>query len=325
MTVPLHPPVGLSAGPARRDVARTVPLGAAAVGVAAGATGVLDAEQALGPLVVALLVGLPHGAVDHLVLARRLRGRVGWLVGTIGYAGAALAVFAALQVAPLLLWSAFLLLSAWHFGTADREHLTRRAEDGGARRADTPSWTWAVAAGALPVAGLMVTAPPALRSLAQALDPALGVLLAPAVTRPVALLTAAVIAVALVVEGRAGRWRSVAELALVGALFAVAPPLWAFGIYFGLWHSVRHVGRMVAEEAPWADIAARSGTAAAVRRFALDALPPTAIALVAGVLLLRIGGSTGGVDVTAVALQVTAAVTFPHALTVAWLDRRTSA
>jgi beta-carotene 15,15'-dioxygenase len=311
--VDVHRPQSLQqASGTRVDIVRAASIAAAVIATSAGLAGLLG-EQVLGPLVVALLIGLPHGAVDHLAIARRIAGTVGWALGTVGYAGMAAATFLLLGLAPLVGWTAFLVLSVLHFGTADREYLAQRG-----RR---PSAVFALAVGALPVAALMVGDPDSIRPLAEAIDPSVALLLAPAVLTAVTWGTAAAVLIAAGVEIARRNAPALIDLVVLVALFAVVPPLWAFGVYFGLWHAVRHVGRMVREERPWSDITARAGVAASARRFAVDAVPPTLIAIGAMTALLVLGPGGGGVAVTAVALQVTAAVTFPHALTVAWLDR----
>lgn len=293
--------------------ARRASVAAATLTAAAGLTGALP-DLALVPLAIALAVGLPHGAVDHVVLMRRLGGLRGMAIGTVGYLAAAVATFWVADAAPVVTWSAFLLLSAWHFGTADREYLALAGE--------RPSLLFALAAGAVPVGGFMIRGADVLLPLAEGLDPRVGVLLAPSVVSTVALVVVALTVAALANETVGGRYAAAAELALLGALFLTAPPLWAFGIYFGLWHALRHVARMVTEESPWADVLDGRGRGAALRRFAFDAALPTIGAVSAGVALVVIGRDMTTVAVTALALQVTAAVTFPHAATVAFLDRR---
>lgn len=278
----------------------------------AGAAGWLGGEV-LAPLAIALLVGLPHGAVDHLVLIRRLAGRRGWLVGLPLYAGVAAVTFLLADVLPLVVWGGFLLVSAWHFGTADRQYL--------ASIGPQPSVLFALAAGVVPVGGLMVMDPDAIRPLATALHPMVSGLLDPGPVVTVAVGVSLLVTAALAVEVRAHRWHAVQDLGALVLVFLLAPSLWAFGIYFGLWHAVRHVTRMLTEEDPWVGVLRRQGGGTALLRFARDASAPTMTAGVAMVLGWWLSTGTDPVALTAVALKVTAAITIPHALTVGWLDR----
>jgi Brp/Blh family beta-carotene 15,15'-monooxygenase len=109
-----------------------------------------------------------------------------------------------------------------------------------------------------------------------------------------------------------------AELAGLVVLVLVVPPLAAFGVYFGCWHSVRHVARVVAEDpASTADLAA-GRICGPLRRFAVRAALPTAAVL--GVLWLLWSAAGGWRAFVATDLPVLAALTLPHVLVVGWLD-----
>lgn len=303
---------------AARRTERRVATHARVALIVVAALGALELlpDNPWAPLTVALVAGLPHGAVDHVLLARRLGGRVGWLVGSVGYLTAAVIAFVVAGWAPLPVWSAFVLLSVWHFGTADRETLAATAGLGG-----SPSWWQTAAAGAIPVGLLLVRGAEQIRPLAERLHPRVAVLLDAEVVAAVAVLVPLLVVGAVVAELRGRRLRSVGELGVLALLFLTAPPLWAFGAYFGLWHAPRHISRMMHAEAPWAAVTARQGHAAALRRFARDAAAPTMVALLAAAVLVVVGAALEPVVVTAVMLQVTAAVTFPHVATVAFLDQ----
>ena len=87
-----------------------------------------------------------------------------------------------------------------------------------------------------------------------------------------------------------GRTREAGELLLVAAVFALAPPLAAFGAYFGLWHAVRHTGRLL-------DLSRAAGGDArwrpAVTRLARAAALPTAAALTAVAALWLLADTAG--------------------------------
>ena len=71
-------------------------------------------------LIAGLLLGLPHGAVDHLLpdarMGRSLRRRV--VVGG-GYAALAVLTYLAFWAAPGAGLAVFVALSVWHFGTGE--------------------------------------------------------------------------------------------------------------------------------------------------------------------------------------------------------------
>ena len=136
------------------------------------------------------------------------------------------------------------------------------------------------------------------------------------------LLTAsalAVVGVAIAVRVARGRRASAAELALLAAAATLVPPLAAFGAYFGGWHSVRHVARLLAEDpANTADLGA-GRLARPVGRFARSAALPTAAALATVLGLWALAG--GWQAFVAADLLVLAALTAPHLIVIAWLDR----
>jgi Brp/Blh family beta-carotene 15,15'-monooxygenase len=125
---------------------------------------------------------------------------------------------------------------------------------------------------------------------------------------PAVVAAAVLLAAALLVRRRR------LEALEVGVLLAVAlllPPPVALALFFGAWHSVRHVARVVAEDP--------GPPAAALLRFLRSAAVPTAVALGALLLLERL--ADGGQGLVTALVPVLAALTVPHALVVTWLDR----
>jgi hypothetical protein len=104
----------------------------AVAGVLSGSAGAVQA----GVLGLGLLaVGLPHGALDHLLAHGRLEPRVE--AGFVArYLGAAFGLLGVWLVAPAVARLVFLLYSAWHFGQADV--VQWRVGRGGAVKA----WAW---------------------------------------------------------------------------------------------------------------------------------------------------------------------------------------
>lgn len=298
-------PAPAAAGTRLLDLAERLPLRVLGVALVAG----LLAPEALataGPalLVLAGLLGLPHGAVDHLAW--------GWAQGqtrprvpvVAAYAAAAaVAVWVALLVpVPALLL--LLALSAIHFAEGEVGwHRLRGAE---------PCWPAGLAAGVAVVALPLTLRPDDVRALLAALDPALpGVLLAPEVRSPLLALTAL-----LVLAGALATRRSpsrLGELALVVAVAVVLPPLAAFAAWFAGWHAVRHTARLLALDPRSADDLAAGRVREPLLRFARDAALPTAAALVGTVVLALLLGLTGGLLVALLALTV------PHTAVVARL------
>ncbi|NBC34861.1 MAG: beta-carotene 15,15'-dioxygenase, Brp/Blh family [Alphaproteobacteria bacterium] len=275
----------------------------------------LGVQLAVAAIGVALL-GLPHGAVDHLfgrlLLAPRL-GRAWPPVFAGGYLALGAAVIAVWLVAPVLGLGLFLALSVWHFGSED----VALAPLLPPRRAGPET----VARGLLPVllpiafrpaeTGLLfgwlllAEAPAAVGEALAALAP---------LTLPAALaLVAALLAAALVRRASA----LALEVCLLAGSFAVLPPLLAFTLYFGLWHAPRHSLRVIADQAAMAGVPAGEpqDLGPGVRAFARAAAGLTLATLaLAGTAWWALGGPAA-VDRTSVQVIFIglAALTVPHA------------
>lgn len=283
---------------------RTTRLSVGLVAAAAIAGAIAPAAAAAsGPalLVAAGLLGLPHGAVDHLALGW-VRGRTGAARPGVllAYAAAAVAAAVAALAAPLPALLLLLALSVAHFAEGEAAFDRLRGGVG----LVLPAAALGTAVVALP----LVLRPAAARPLLLALDPTLPAVLAGA--RPALLVGTALLVVAgLVVALRAGQRAAATELAVVVVAAAFGPPLVVFAVWFAGWHAPRHLVRLAALE-PSGDGRER------VRRLARGAAVPTAVAAagLAG-LAIVLGGLPGAV------LIVLLALTVPHAAVVARLDR----
>ena len=275
------------------------------------------------PLLLGLvIVGMPHGAIDHLVpgrvLGRPLTRRVisSFLVGYVLLAAAGVALWLA---DPSVAVVALLAVAALHWGQGDIWFLVNGL--GRARPRDALSYGSIIAArGLLPVLGPIVAHPAAFqRALHGALRPfGAGALdLAPRGGGEVivALVLAGAVTAGVLAawrDGPAGRWRDLGELAGLAVFVWITPPVLAIGTYFVAFHSVRHVARLAALHRP-----PRS-----VRDLARDAAPCTALAL-SGIVVL---GAVIAVDTASAAalagisLAVVFGLTLPHALLVGWMD-----
>jgi Brp/Blh family beta-carotene 15,15'-monooxygenase len=269
-------------------------------------------------LVAGLLLGLPHGAVDHLVPGFRLGWRLRVLAGfAAGYAALAAAGWLAFRAAPGAALLAFVAVSVWHFGSGETAFADLRA--GRPVRRRVPA---SVVVGALVLLVPLVRGAEATAAVVAAVVPGSDGRLP---SEPAAVVLGVVLAATAVLAGTllgARRWLDAAELGVLTALVLVVPPLAAFGVWFGCWHAVRHVARVGAEDpGNRADlVAGRLGRP--LRRFAVQAALPTAAVLVVLALLWSTAG--GWRAFVATDVPVLAALTLPHVLVVGWLDRSES-
>lgn len=279
--------------------------------------------------VVGALLGVPHGAVDHLLPwwwgsperttpdgTRASSTAARLAIFTVAYALVAALALTALLLAPTPTLLVFFLLSAVHFGRGEvltsAERAGRPVPRAGADRA-------VAAAHGLVVVGLLFWIRPAdTNPLLGPLSPWLA--REAVATRPWGLaLVAVVTVVALARLLRGGRRVEAGELVLLAAVFTVAPPLAAFGVYFGGWHALRHTGRLL-------DLARRrrsdtghpdAGWGPASLLLARSAALPSLAAL--GTVAALWWGR-GLVSLQA-EVGVLLALTFPHAAVVWALDR----
>lgn len=268
---------------------------------AAAALAVLPVAPALqlqALLVGVALTGAPHGVLDLDQAAWATRGPGGAtrFAGFLaGYLLMVAVVLAGWGLAPAATLVAFLLAAAWHFGQDEDDDL-------GASPTPSVRRVRAAARGGaviLPAAALHPAATTPLFAALAGTSPAVVEAASHLVLPALCALWAAALAAALAGLLRQGRRAAAAELAGLAALFALAPPLAAFAVYFCGVHAVRHA----------AEVARRSG---ARRRVAWLALRLGPAALASGLVLVALT-RRGGLDgATAWSFRILAALTLPH-------------
>ena len=186
----------------------------------------------LAALAAVVLIGLPHGALDgaiaiHLGFTRKLLHFMRFLALYIAMAGL---VVGAWLLAPTLCLFVFLVISMLHFGAGDARHGT-----GWLRSAEV------IAHGGLVIVGIS-------QMHHDKVDVIFGYLTGGDTTllwQGMDVLTAIVGLSIIVCLSQAlwhRRWRGTAvELGGLAVLFALAPPLVGFAVYFCCVHSARHV------------------------------------------------------------------------------------
>ena len=192
---------------------------------------------------LALAVGIPHGAVDHLITVPSLTPlrRVFFLAGYLLTVG--LAIWAILS-ANLLGFQLVVLMSAIHFGLGDAAFVAELDKRQSEHARKFPKTAFLVASGFTPVVIPLVST--ASTEALTAVNPNLvgwagG--LAPTIFAVMVTVNLAAIGAMLLAK----RIQESIDLALLLALVLIAPPLVAFAFYFGLWHALRHTGRVSLE------------------------------------------------------------------------------
>jgi Brp/Blh family beta-carotene 15,15'-monooxygenase len=283
----------------------------------------------LVPFAVSILVfGLPHGALDHLVPARLRPGtstRTSIAVVVVLYLVVGSATAALWAIAPLLGFTAFIAITWFHWGQGDL-YVDRLLQDGTTGRAGAALTV--TVRGALPMLVPFVAQPAAAVAVVSGTVAALGGGAVPgstAHTIPAAARLAAaafvvvLIGVHLVVvrRNRGALRRQCVEDVVLLAFFTLVPPVLAVGLYFTLWHAVRHILRLELTDRDSADDLLNGRVLAPFLRFMRQAWPITAIAvgMLVGLAIMVHRTDLG------VYLALIAALTTPHTVVVTWMDR----
>ena len=200
-----------------------------------------------GLLVLAVIVALPHGALDADLLRRRFApvGPGAHAAAGAGYAALAAAALLGWLLAPPVGLALFLIASAWHFGKGDA--LMRPTSVSRLARAER------FVRGAIVIVVPLALWPAAVHPILAALGgervTRASLAIADALHEPL-LVVAALTVAALLHRGRRaaaerGAARSAAlEIALLVALFSFVPPLIAFAAYFAALHAQRHLAEL---------------------------------------------------------------------------------
>jgi Brp/Blh family beta-carotene 15,15'-monooxygenase len=189
---------------------------------------------------IALAVGIPHGALDHLVTLPR-SAPIRMAIFIIIYVAIAL-----LAIYAILKWNVWgfifvVVMSATHFGIGDSAFLNELDSLKNQTGSRIPAWLYAPAAGLLPVAIPLVNSrsSEALTKVNESLvDWHQGY------TTEIILAVAAITTLCLLGLLQRKRYRDALDIALLAALASIAPPLVAFAVYFGCWHALRHTARL---------------------------------------------------------------------------------
>jgi Brp/Blh family beta-carotene 15,15'-monooxygenase len=266
---------------------------------------------------VALAIGIPHGALDHLVTLPRSSFKKMALFITLYVAVAVLAVIA------LLTWNVvgFILvvvMSAVHFGIGDAAFISeidRRSEE--TKRFQ--KYLYATAAGTLPVVIPLVSDKST--SALEKVNPAL-VDWHQGLNNDLLLWVMLITAFALLRLVQRRRDGEAIDLVLLYLLAVTAPPLVAFAVYFGCWHAMRHTARLTLT-LPSSQEAFTNGSAKrAFIRAVLPGTPALVGTFVIAALIVLLRGDSLDDQFLWVSLVVVWALTVPHMAVTARLDRK---
>jgi Brp/Blh family beta-carotene 15,15'-monooxygenase len=265
--------------------------------------------------VIALAIGIPHGALDHLVTLPKAQPKKMALFIVIYVAVAVVAVVGILNF-NVFGFIIVLFMSAIHFGIGDAAFISeidKRTEP----ERKLNRWLYIPAAGFTPVfiplvnsasTDALASVNPALINWHQGFDSEI----------LVAVTSFALAAIALMLIGK--RYRDGLDLTLLLLLAHFAPPLIAFAVYFGCWHAMRHTARLTLSLPRSSERLSNGLNRQAFTSAVIPGLPALiGTFVVAG--LLALSGRDFTDEFFWMALVVVWALTVPHMVVTAKLDR----
>ncbi len=265
--------------------------------------------------IAALAIGIPHGALDHLVTLPKSRPLV--MAGFIAvYVLIAIVAVIAILEFNVVGFIFVLVMSAVHFGIGDAAFISEldRRQPVAVR---LPRAIYAISAGSIPVVIPLVNSAstdalaqvnPSLIDWHQGYDQEILTV----------VITIACISIARLIVRK--RIREAVDIGLLLALALLAPPLIAFALYFGCWHAMRHTARLTLS----LESSQRAYESGNIRSAFLKAVIPGIPALVGTFFIaaiLAIRGQEFNDDFFWMALVVVWALTVPHMAVTAKLDR----
>ena len=298
-------------------------VAAAIAGLLFAALQVVNIEISIGAQVVlaviALAIGIPHGAIDHLItIPRDSTGRFIAFIAIYTL----IAVVAALAIAQwnLVGFQLVVLMSALHFGFGDSAYANET--QAAAEKSGYSSFvlaSYAIPAGFLPV--VLPLTDKRTFDVLQELNPTL-INWAGTFTELLRNSTLVVAGFSILVLFATRNNLLAVDLILLLALSFFAPPLVAFAVYFGLWHAIRHTARLV-PKLPSAMQKIKNGNP--LSGFFAAVIP--GLYAILGIFLLGIffvarGTTDLSSDFLWVILVIIWALTVPHMATTAKFDLR---
>jgi beta-carotene 15,15'-dioxygenase len=265
--------------------------------------------------VIALAVGIPHGALDHLVTLPKAKPlkMAGFILVYVAVAVVAVVGILEFNTIGFII---VLFMSAIHFGIGDAAFISeidrRTRPENKLNR-----WLYIPAAGFTPVfiplvnsasSEALASVNPALINWHQGFDSQI----------LFAVTTFALVAILVMILGK--RNREALDLTLLLLLAHFAPPLIAFAVYFGCWHAMRHTARLTLSLPKCVENLTQGSLRKAFSNAVIPGLPALiGTFVVAGVMALS--GQDFSDEFFWMALVVVWALTVPHMVVTAKLDR----
>ena len=265
--------------------------------------------------VIALAIGIPHGALDHLVTLPKAQPKKMALFILVYVAIAIVAVIGILNF-NIVGFILVLFMSAIHFGIGDSAFINEIDKRTGATQ-KLNRWFYIPAAGFTPVFIPLVNS--ASTEALASVNPAL-INWHGGLDSEILLAITAFAVISIGVMALTKRYREALDLTVLLLLVHLAPPLIAFAVYFGCWHAMRHTARLTLSLPGCIENITQGMLRKAFSKAVIPGLPALiGTFVVAG--LLALSGQDFTDEFFWMALVVVWALTVPHMMVTAKLDR----
>ncbi len=265
--------------------------------------------------VVALAIGIPHGALDHLVTLPKTEPKK-MAIFIIVYVAVAIVAVVGILKFNTVGFIFVLFMSAVHFGIGDAAFINEIDKRNDVSR-KLNRWFYIPAAGFTPVFIPLVNS--ASTEALASVNPAL-INWHGGLDSEILLAISIFTLISIGVMALTKRFRESLDLTVLLLLAHLAPPLIAFAVYFGCWHAMRHTARLTLS----LPRSIENLTQGMLRKAFSNAVIPGLPALIGTFLvagLLAISGRDFTDEFFWMALVVVWALTVPHMAVTAKLDR----
>ncbi len=281
--------------------------------------GKTDLNWQVALALIAIAIGIPHGAVDHLIaLKSSSKLKMASLIS--GYVA-----IAAVAVLAILKWNVLgfqlvLVMSFLHFGFGDMAFISETDRLSSKAQISWPlKFSYALAIGSVPVL-IPLTKQSSINALAK-VNPHL-INWAGSYAHGIYLVTLiwAGLCVILLLKDR--RIRELLDLLLLVLLAVITPPLVAFALYFGSWHAMRHTARLTLLLPKSIKAAENGKSVSSFFSAVLPGLPALALTLIVAAVITVAKGGNISANYLWYLLVVVWALTVPHMMVTARIDRK---
>jgi Brp/Blh family beta-carotene 15,15'-monooxygenase len=287
--------------------------------------------QAIPFVASLILLGLPHGAMDHLVPSKlsNMSEKKGIIAVSLLYLVIGGIYTVSWLFLPLLSAGFFILLTWIHWGQGDL-YAMRKFHSGEEYREKFPAFISATIRGGIPMfvplafhPDLYISFMKSMEALFASNTASYSILyswqIKAAIISAIAILSASMSIYMYVKNDRLPIY-GLSEIIVLVAFFVALPPIFAVGIYFCLWHSLRHLTRLSLLPGD----SRQAITAKNLGRYIWDMTKNTLPLTLISILMLAIAAlfmdTASQSSLLALYLVFISVLTLPHTVVVSWMD-----